>query len=55
MLNAWADGGIEAADKLIPELAQQLIQTDDARRGIASAQDALRRGIARPVLQFQGR
>jgi hypothetical protein len=55
MLNAWANGGIEAADKLSPELAQQLIQTDDARRGIASAQDAMRRGIARPVLQFQGR
>jgi enoyl-CoA hydratase/carnithine racemase len=55
MLKAWANGGIEAADRLIPELAQQLMQTGDARRGIASAQDALRRGTARPVLQFQGR
>lgn len=54
MLKAWANGGIEAADRIIPELAERLIQTDDARRGIASAQDALRRGVPRPVLQFQG-
>jgi enoyl-CoA hydratase/carnithine racemase len=55
MLNAWANGGIEAADKLIPELAVQLMQSEDARQAIASAQDALRRGIARPVFRFQGR
>lgn len=55
MLNAWANSGVAAADTLIPELAERLIQTDDARRGIASAQDALRRGVARPVVQFQGR
>lgn len=55
MLNAWATGGIEAADKLIPELTERLMSTEDARQGIASAQDALRRGVERPTLDFQGR
>lgn len=55
MLNVWANGGIDAADELIPELAEQLIQTADARRGIASAQDALRRGVERPILNFEGK
>lgn len=55
MLNAWASGGIAAADQLIPELTEQLMKTDDARRGIASAQEALRKGAARPTLDFKGR
>ena len=55
MLNAWANGGIEAADNLIPELTLRLMNTADARRGIASAQDALQRGVERPVLNFSGR
>lgn len=55
MLGAWATGGIEAADELLPAMAEELIQTTDARRGIASAQDALRRGVERPVLKFDGK
>jgi hypothetical protein len=55
MLNAWSNGGVAAADSLIPELAGRLWRTQDARRGIASAQDALRRGVERPVLDFDGR
>lgn len=55
MLDAWSNGGAVAADNLIPGLAEQLWRTKDARRGIASAQDALRRGVERPVLDFEGR
>lgn len=55
MLNAWSEGGIVAADAVIPALAERLWSTEDARRGIASAQDALRRGVERPVLDFDGR
>jgi enoyl-CoA hydratase/carnithine racemase len=55
MLNAWASGGIAAADQLIPELTERLMKTDDARRGIASAQEALRKGAPRPTLDFKGR
>lgn len=55
MLDAWSNGGVKAADTLIPDLAEQLWKTRDAQRGIASAQDALRRGVERPVLDFEGR
>jgi hypothetical protein len=33
MLRAWSDGGIEAADKLLPALTTTLMQTEDARGG----------------------
>jgi enoyl-CoA hydratase/carnithine racemase len=55
MLDAWSNGGVTAADDLIPALAERLWRTEDARRGIASAQDALSRGAERPVLAFDGR
>ena len=55
MMSAWSNDGLAAADDVIPELAEQLWRTEDARRGIASAQDALRRGVERPVLEFDGR
>jgi enoyl-CoA hydratase/carnithine racemase len=53
MLRAWSDGGIEAGDKLLPALTTTLMQTEDAR-GIASAIDALSRGVDRPDLDFHG-
>lgn len=55
MLNAWSTGGIAAADQLIPELTENLMKTQDARAGILSGQDALRRGVERPILTFQGK
>jgi enoyl-CoA hydratase/carnithine racemase len=55
MMAAWSNSGLAAADEVIPELAEQLWKTKDAHRGIASAQDAIRRGVERPVLEFDGR
>jgi enoyl-CoA hydratase/carnithine racemase len=55
MMSAWSNGGLAAADDLIPALAERLWKTEDAHRGIASAQDALRRGAERPILEFDGR
>lgn len=55
LLQAWSDGGVEAADALIPELTTQLMRTEDAQRGVASAVDALNKGIARPDVAFTGR
>ena len=55
MLHAWSHGGVEAADKLIPAITEAVMNTQDAQRGIASAQDALRRGVERPVLVFEGK
>ncbi|MBJ8345654.1 enoyl-CoA hydratase/isomerase family protein [Antrihabitans sp. YC2-6] len=54
LLNAWANGGVKAADALIPELAAKLIRTADAKNGVASAVDADAAGIARPDLEFTG-
>jgi enoyl-CoA hydratase/carnithine racemase len=55
MLTAWSNSGVAAADSLIGELAEALWRTEDARCGIASAQDAIRRGVERPILEFAGR
>ncbi len=55
MLHAWSNGGIAAADKLIPEITERVMNTNDARRGIASAQEAFRRDVERPVLTFEGK
>lgn len=55
MMAAWSNEGLAASDAIIPELARQLWPTADARRGIASAQDAIRRGVERPTLEFDGR
>ncbi|HSW16703.1 MAG TPA: enoyl-CoA hydratase/isomerase family protein [Ramlibacter sp.] len=55
LLREWASGGIAAADRAIPELAEQIFASADAQRGVASGLDALARGIQRPVLKFEGR
>lgn len=55
MMAAWSNEGLAASDAVIPELAEALWRTEDARRGIASAQDAIRRGVERPILEFDGR
>jgi enoyl-CoA hydratase/carnithine racemase len=55
LLNAWATGGVQGADELLPELTSQLLHTQDAQRGVASAVDALSKGYDRPDLEFAGR
>ncbi len=55
LLNAWAEGGVKAADALMPELAAQLMRTADAQYGVASAVKADEAGVARPDLDFAGR
>ena len=55
MLRAWSDGGIEAADKLLPALTTTLMQNRGRPAVIASAIDALSRGVDRPDLDFHGR
>ena len=55
MLHAWSSGGVAAADRLIPEITERVMNTQDARRGIASAQDAFRRDGERPILEFEGK
>jgi len=55
LLRAWAVGGIAAADEAMFDIAMPLFDTDDARRGIRSAVDALNAGRPRPVMDFNGR
>ncbi|TQC43194.1 enoyl-CoA hydratase/isomerase family protein [Rhodococcus sp. WS4] len=55
LLEAWANGGVKAADDLIPELAGKLLRTGDAQYGVASAVKADEAGIARADLEFTGR
>jgi enoyl-CoA hydratase/carnithine racemase len=55
MLRAWANGGVQAADDLIPALAEKLLRTADARHGVAAAVKADEAGVARADLEFTGR
>lgn len=55
LLNAWAAGGVQAADDLIPNMTTDLLRTQDAQRGVASAVEALTKGYDRPDLEFTGR
>ena len=54
LLRAWSDGGLEAADRLIPRMTAALFATSDAKAGIQSAVDALSKGIERPSVPFTG-
>lgn len=55
LLDAWASGGVQAADDLVPELAAALMRTQDARYGVTSAVKADAAGHARADLEFTGR
>ena len=54
LLNAWADGGVKAADALLPEVAAQILRTADAKFGVAAAVEADAAGLARPDLDYAG-
>jgi len=55
LLRTWAGGGVSAADETMFDVAMPLFETDDVRRGLKSAVDALKAGRPRPVLAFNGR
>jgi len=55
LMRAWVDGGISVADNALLDIAMPLFDTDDARRGIPSAINALRAGKPRPPLRFIGK
>lgn len=54
LLRTWSTGGVVGADAEIPSLTEHIFNSNDAQMGIASANDALRRGIERPTLIFSG-
>lgn len=55
LLDAWANGGVQAADDLIPELAAAIVRTQDAQYGVTSAVKADAAGHPRADLEFTGR
>lgn len=55
LLRTWAVGGVSSADDAMFDLGMPLFETDDVRRGLKSAVDALKAGKPRPVLDFKGR
>lgn len=55
LLQAWASGGVQAADELMPALAGALLRTRDAQYGVASAVKTDEAGIDRAELDFSGR
>jgi len=54
LLRSWAVGGVASADDAMFDIAMPLFETDDVRRGLKSAVDALKAGKPRPVLDFKG-
>ena len=55
LLRAWSNGGIEAADALMPAMAGKALMTEDAQGSIAHAIEALKAGKPRPAYPFKGR
>ena len=55
LLRAWANGGVQAADDVMFNVAMPLFETEDVKDGLASAIKALKAGTPRPVLEFKGR
>jgi hypothetical protein len=55
LLRAWALGGVVAADQTMFDIAMPLFDSEDVKAGLSSAVDALRRGVPRPAVRFDGR
>jgi enoyl-CoA hydratase/carnithine racemase len=55
LLKAWSGGGVPAADAIMLDIAMELFQTDDVRRGFLSTAKAFDDGVEPPDLEFEGR
>lgn len=55
LIQAWANGGIRAADKMMPDMASRILFTEDARGSIKGAVEALMAGKPRPDYAFKAR
>ncbi|WP_299871593.1 enoyl-CoA hydratase/isomerase family protein [uncultured Sulfitobacter sp.] len=55
LLRAWASGGIEAADAIIPAMAGEILHSADLQTNLKTFIDAYRAGRERPKLEFQGK
>jgi len=55
LLRIWADAGVAAADSAMFDISMPLFETEDVRRGMSSAVEALKAGRPRPTMDFKGR
>ncbi len=55
LLNARSNGGLVAADLLMPGLANQLHASADVQENLAAAVEAVNTGKPRPVFKFKGK
>lgn len=54
LLRAWSDGGIEAADKLMPQMAAEIHASRDLQDNLDAAIEAWAAGEPRPDFNFKG-
>lgn len=55
LLRAWSNGGIEAADALMPKMGGEILETEDAQNSIKGAIKAVLEGQPRPKYDFKGK
>jgi enoyl-CoA hydratase/carnithine racemase len=55
LLKAWSSGGVAGADLVMLDVAMELYDGTDARRGFASTADAFNKDIEPPALVFEGK
>lgn len=55
LLRVWESGGLQAADEALLDISMPLFTSEDTRRALRSAAEALAKGQKRPFLEFNGR
>ena len=55
LLRAWSTGGIQGADELMPDMAAEIMRSEDVQGSLVGAIEAARAGRPRPAYPFRGR
>lgn len=55
LLRAWSNGGITAADELMPAMLGKTLMNDDCQGSLLGAIEAAKHGQPRPEYKFQGK
>ena len=55
LLKAWSSGGVQGADAVMPELAARLLESEDARKAMATLSNPEQRGHGFPNMTFSGK
>ncbi|MEO1078554.1 MAG: enoyl-CoA hydratase-related protein [Pseudomonadota bacterium] len=55
LLRAWSDGGVAAADALMPSMAGKILMSADSQGCLPDAIEAVKAGASRPQFTFHGK